>query len=75
MIYSIFLIFAGMASAEQAVIVEAACNMPAPLPVSESFNRHGYEKTYADGSVIEVDQYATIIYGTSGNEVYYNENP
>jgi hypothetical protein len=75
MIYSIFLIFFGMADAEQNLIVEAACAQPQPRPVSESFNRYGYEKTFADGSVLEVDQYATIIYGPSGNELYYSETP
>tara|TARA_R110000868_G_scaffold315722_2_gene576583 strand:+ start:81 stop:308 length:228 start_codon:yes stop_codon:yes gene_type:complete len=75
MIYSIFLIFFGMVDAEKSVIVEAACNMPSPNPVSESFSRHGYEKLFADGSILEVDQYSTIIYSPAGNELYFNENP
>ncbi|RKZ07757.1 hypothetical protein DRQ25_10825 [Candidatus Fermentibacteria bacterium] len=72
MVYAILLIFFGMFEAEQAVIIQAACDVPPPQPVSLSFDhRDGVIKTFGDGSTLTVTNYSTLARNPDGVEVYF----
>ena len=73
MIQAILLIFFGMSTAEQGLVTTLACEVPQPVPVSQRFDsRDGLLQTFADGSVLEIDQYSTVVRNPRGDVVYFS---
>lgn len=73
MIYAILLIFFGMTSAEQTVIIQAACDIPTPKVINYAFDsREGVTETFRDGSSVTTNDDATRVRSADGIELYYS---
>ena len=71
MVYAIILIYLGMTQAEQTVIIEAACNAPAPVVEHSYSDNESITDLFADGSTLTVTNYSTVARSADGLELYY----